>query len=616
MTQSVSAHHADVRTEARHALLRSLARFEGTPRAFAERFVVGVASMTGARAVALLRAEADGRIDLIAASPVMESGEAPVWLSQAADLYQPDQPVRRLSMGSDPDLAIIVAPLESRVGGARLGLVMLVPSVEDRPGEGEPIALLPLLDAVIELYESRAAQTPTGRSGAMLERAVRAAEAVNGQLSAAGAAFALVNHVASAWNCDRAAVGMLHGSSIRLEAMSHSERFVRATRPVRDLEAAMDECLDQDTEIIVPRRESDDAITRQHEAFASAHGPFWILSLPLRHAGRVRGVLTVERPSDLPLGDADAAALRLACDLAAPRLIELAERDRWIGARAAAAFRESASRFLGAEHTWAKLLAIGMLGLIVFATLVKGPYTAGAPFVLRSEVRRVVPAPFDGYIEAAPTRPGDSVTAGSTVLATLRSDELRLELAEVKARESAAATQAAMARADGKIADGQIAEAARQEAAARAAAVEHRLSLAEIRAPIDGVVVKGELDQRLGGPVRAGEPLFEVASLARLHAELEVAEDQVNEVQVGQQGELATAARPTEPIRFAVESIDPLGESVGGRVVFRVRVSLIDPPEWLRPGMEGVSRIELGRRTYAFIWTRELVNWLRLRLWL
>lgn len=38
-------------------------------------------------------------------------------------------------------------------------------------------------------------------------------------------------------------------------------------------------------------------------------------------------------------------------------------------------------------------------------------------------------------------------------------------------------------------------------------------------------------------------------------------------------------------------------------------------PSELRPGMEGVGRIEMGEARLVTIWTRELIDWLRLNLW-
>jgi hypothetical protein len=35
----------------------------------------------------------------------------------------------------------------------------------------------------------------------------------------------------------------------------------------------------------------------------------------------------------------------------------------------------------------------------------------------------------------------------------------------------------------------------------------------------------------------------------------------------------------------------------------------------MRPGMEGVSKIDIGRKKLIWIWTRPLIDWLRLFAW-
>jgi hypothetical protein len=44
-------------------------------------------------------------------------------------------------------------------------------------------------------------------------------------------------------------------------------------------------------------------------------------------------------------------------------------------------------------------------------------------------------------------------------------------------------------------------------------------------------------------------------------------------------------------------------------------VRLEQRPAWLRPGMEGVAKVDIGRAPYGYLWTRDLVNWIRMRLW-
>jgi hypothetical protein len=106
-----------------------------------------------------------------------------------------------------------------------------------------------------------------------------------------------------------------------------------------------------------------------------------------------------------------------------------------------------------------------------------------------------------------------------------------------------------------------------------------------------------------------------------LRAELLVPEDLIFDIAVDQKGYLATVSYPGERIKFVVERINPMAEVVSNRNVFKVRAQLLveDPLDehlWMRPGMEGVAKITIGKRRYVWIWTRRIVNWLRMKFWL
>ena len=68
----------------------------------------------------------------------------------------------------------------------------------------------------------------------------------------AGAAMTFCNEIAARWQADRVGLGFLKGRYVQLKALSHTEKFSRKMKLVQDIEAAMEECLDQDVEIIYP----------------------------------------------------------------------------------------------------------------------------------------------------------------------------------------------------------------------------------------------------------------------------------------------------------------------------------------------------------------------------
>ena len=211
--------------------------------------------------------------------------------------------------------------------------------------------------------------------------------------------------------------------------------------------------------------------------------------------------------------------------------------------------------------------------------------------------------------------------AKKAVLASLRTDEFELKLAEAQAEKLRYDKEAAAAMRDEQTAQAQIARAQAQQAQASIELLEFYIGQAQITSPISGLVLTGDLKKQKGAPVEKGKVLFEVAPLKSLRAELSVPEDRIADVQVRQKGELATASDPGKRIKFIVERINPVAEVVEQRNVFKVRVQLLGIDEQtkqrIKPGLEGVAKITIPpKRTYAWLWTHRMVNWLRMKLWI
>ena len=573
----------------------------------------------------------EGDADLLAVHPVVPAGaELPGWVEVAANAAS-----RRVQSGEHTAAASVINPSDDDDPGAVAQWIVSVPL---RLGVGEaPSAVAAFLvsssrDSIggaIEGLGSVAAEFESHereRSAAPLSpvermnRAVAPLLAANAQDRFFAAAVAVCNEIESTAGADRVSVGFVRGQALRLGAISHTEKIVRTMRVVRDLEDAMEECLDQDREVVTPAPAGSPAVDRAANELSRRHGPSSVCVVPLRKGGEPVGALCIERSVDRPLTAGEVESVRLACELVTPRLHELFERDRWIGARAAASVRKSAGSWLGPSHTWAKLLAIAGFALLAFLVLARGTERVSAPFVLQTIERRVAPAPFDGFLESRTAQIGDAVGAGDA-LATLDSSALLLERAEAAASLGGFLGEADRARGAGKAADALIAEARARELQATVDLLDWRIGRAVIRAPIDGVVVQGDLDAIIGAPVRAGDTLFVVAPIGALRAEIAVDASRIADVVVGATGELATTADPSERVAFTVLRIDPIaveGEQGkgGGGGGFRVIGEIAGAPGWLRPGMEGVAKIDAGTQRYARLWSRRLVDWVRMKLWI
>ena len=101
-----------------------------------------------------------------------------------------------------------------------------------------------------------------------------------------------------------------------------------------------------------------------------------------------------------------------------------------------------------------------------------------------------------------------------------------------------------------------------------------------------------------------------------LQAELLVPEDMIGDVVIGQRGELAVTSYPDQRVGFEVIRIWPVAETVEQENIFRVRVRLDEITHWMRPGLEGSARVHISKMPYGQLWSRKMVHWVRMRLWI
>jgi multidrug efflux pump subunit AcrA (membrane-fusion protein) len=150
---------------------------------------------------------------------------------------------------------------------------------------------------------------------------------------------------------------------------------------------------------------------------------------------------------------------------------------------------------------------------------------------------------------------------------------------------------------------------------AQIALVDEQLARTEMVSPYDGVIVSGDLSQKLGAPVERGQVLFEVAPLDDFRIALQVDEHDFAQVLPGQRGEMVVSSMPYQSFAFTVTKITAVNNAKDGANRFRVEARLDAKPERLRPGREGVGKIEVDERRLIWIWTHSLVDRLRLWLW-
>lgn len=514
---------------------------------------------------------------------------------------------------SHPENYHVAYPIE--VSGKLHGVVVL--EVAWRP-EKEMQNILRLLHWGAAWIEVMVRRRDVLKSEELNQRFQQVLDAVTSAVEHEGfqaASMGFVTKLATIFECDRVSLGFSRGGHTRVVAMSHSAAFGKQTNLVRAIGAAMDEARDQNAVVIYPLQpDGIPLVTRAHEGLARQHGSGAILSIPMEHKGTLFGGLTLERPVDRPFNRFTAEACETAAALASPMLKTMRSDERWLITKIAHSLGKQLGRLLGPGHLIRKLVLLALLGFVYFFSTTDVDYKVSAPTHIEGEVQRVIAAPFNSYVKEAPVRPGDVIAKGD-ILCLLDDRDLKLERLKWLTEKEQLTKQYHEAMAKHDRAQYRIIRAKIGQADAQIALLDEQLARTKVLAPFKGVVMSGDLSQSLGAPVERGEVLFEVAPLDEYRVIAEVDERDISEIAVGQESQLLLPSMPGEIIPFVISKITPVSTAKEGRNYFRVEGRMLGRSQKLRPGMEGVGKIQIDRRKLIWVWTHRAVDWLRLQVW-
>lgn len=597
--------------------LARIRRFQGPPREFWPEFLRGCANMTGARlGILLVRQDQSDEWRRLSVWPsgglrAFRDASYNVTIDEVAEAAAMEGYAFEGNRPGGISLSGILLELEE---GGRVGVAVFIVEKGKGPGAEETAVRLKLLADIPTVYQF-GRMTQQARSDVIqFAEALDLMVLLNAEKKYVAAAMTFCNEISSRYRCQRVSLGWLKGGYIRIQAISHMEKFEKKMDAIQYLEAAMEEAFDQDEEILWPQPEGSRSVVRDHEAFARGQGAEYIASLPVRLDGESVGGILCERGKE-PFSEDEIKGLRVFCDQAARRLDDLKRHDRWFGARMTTSLREQLSKFFGLEHTFAKCMGVFLCLALAFLIFGKWNYRVEAPFILKTDDLSYLPAPFEGYIDKVLVQVGDRVDQGEPLMA-LDTDELLLEESSAIANLSRYSREAEKARAQNALAEMKIALAIADQSKAQLEMVRYHLSNAVVKAPFSGIVVEGELKEMLGAPIRKGDILFKVALIEEMYAELDLDERDIHEVADGATGEIAFVSQPKLKYPIRVQRIDPVAFSKEEGNVFVVRgVFTEDVADWWRPGMSGVAKINVGKRNLLWIFTHRTVDFFRLLLW-
>jgi multidrug efflux pump subunit AcrA (membrane-fusion protein) len=293
-------------------------------------------------------------------------------------------------------------------------------------------------------------------------------------------------------------------------------------------------------------------------------------------------------------------------------------------------------------------LILGVLGAGIAALfLTDTDYTAYCRGKLEPVERRRVFAGLDGVVRKVHVRHGASVNVGDALI-ELQNTDLDIATVDLQGRRTSAFEQSLSTKRSlidgGALSPAERTRLSGEEArlTQEIASLDRQLALLDekrkelvIRSPIQGEITTWNADDLLAGrPVRQGQQLLTVARVdGPWELELNVADDRSGRVVEAEK--TAKLVKNPQPLRVTYSpAVDPglvreakvveiqnsadvhgpnsLGGG-GNAVIVRAAIDPADLPQ-RRPGAEAAAHIHCGRRSVAYVWSRDIVDFFRSRI--
>ncbi len=504
---------------------------------------------------------------------------------------------------------LIAFPLQINSNALVVLTVELSPRTEEQ--QRAVVQLLQWGTAWLQLLMHQQPSARMDRVVRVLELVARAVD----QKHFHAAVTAVTTELAHRLSCDQVSIGFCQGNKISVQGAAYSAKFGERTNLMRAVASAMEEAWHLDATVLFPAaQEVTSDFYPHHTALAAEPGIGSICTVPFSAQGEILGALTFVRGPGKTFDTETVEYCEHVASLIGPILDTKRRDDRWLGARFMDSIRLQSSHLFGARHSGLKAGVTLAGALIAFLGFADGEYRVTADARLEGSVQRAIVAPIKGYIATASVRPGDVVQADQ-VIATLDVKDLELEHSKWMSEQAKLQREYRSAMAEHNRSEVSILSAQLQQAKVQLQLVEEQLSRTKLLAPYEGIVVEGDPSQSLGAPVERGDLIYTIAPLEAYRVVLQVDERDIGSVVEGQQGTLTLSSLPGETQDIKISRITPVAGVVDGRNRFRVEADLLANGEHLRPGMEGVGKINIEARRWLWIWTHRMTNWLRLWAW-
>lgn len=478
----------------------------------------------------------------------------------------------------------------------------------------ELVAYVRMFEEAVRNRNASAAGTGKASAAASAQRGISQAGSYG---SLHQYAFAITNGLKAKFGCDEVAISILHDDTARMLSVSGMDTLHPRSPGTKATLCAMEEAADAETNVVCPDNHGEKAIADlpMHQEWLKDSKSVAVASIPLRHADEIVGVISFRRADGTVFSDEELdAADKLVAPLASGLLL-LDQANRSLLTHA----KHSLGSVTGKWKTLHKRTRTGILlatvAFVGWMLLGTTTYTLQVPCEVVAGEPLDIAVPFESQLTKAHVRPGDFVQAGQPLvefdtkplMAEHQRLSAQLKIAEIATVESLTVNDIAGAG-----------RARNQAEAARAslAMISEQIGQSIVVAPFDGYVIEGNVLQRVGETLVVGTPLLQLAAADKLAVDLRVDEAGATYVARGMTGEFSTLARPGEAWECEVAQVDASASIVEGENTFMARA---EPQgvtaDWLRPGMQGIARIDTTSKPVWWVYLHGVTDWVRMQAW-
>jgi hypothetical protein len=428
-------------------------------------------------------------------------------------------------------------------------------------------------------------------------------------------AYAMLAELETRYGLELAAVGFVQNNRVQVAAVSGVDDLRPCNPGLQIIRAAMEECLDRGAVIVASSQDLSADDCRLHVQWSHNSQGNPVASLPLITVNETVAILSMSQGGGTKLTHEQVVLMQeeLSGYAALVPLSQAANRS--LRAHALADLKQGLRRIhdRGPVRIGTLLAAVMLfISWLAFGTL---NHTFTVPCTVKATDRRTIACPRAGVLAELFVRPGDRVQEGQLLAAIDASDDF-LQRAELTAEIESLSALVDQAVGDRQAGQVRVNEAKKRSLEAQLAIVDASIAQAQIRAPHDGLILEGDLRERLGSRLELGVPLFELARSDRASIELRIPERLVLAANDCIEAEFASAAEPDRTYHLDRLSIAPASTIVNERNVFLGEASVEIDLGLLPPGMEGTARIDAGPRSAWWVMSHRTTDWLYLNFWL